>query len=107
VAQNTFWGSLGFDTSENGFYSTAVGTFYVTRKYKDLAYTPYADGFITDWVAFDEYRDNGFHSWTKDAYGNVVPWGAGKTGGCVALEPSAAAAVFDFSFVGMRVVIHD
>jgi hypothetical protein len=107
VAQNTFWGSLGYDTSPDGFYSTAVGTFYVTRKYKDLAYTPYADGFITDWVAFDESRDNGFHSWTKDAYGNVVPWGAGKTGGCVALDTWAADAVFDFSFVGMRVVVHD
>jgi len=107
VAQNTFWGSLGFDDSPDGFYSTAVGTFYVTRKYKDLAYTAYADGYITDWVAFDESRDNGFHSWTKDAYGNVLPWGAGQTGGCVALDTWAAAAVFDFSFVGMRVVVHD
>jgi hypothetical protein len=107
VAQATFWGSLGFDPSPDGFYSTAVGTWSVTRKYKALAYTPYADGYITDWVAFDESRDNGFHSWTKDANGNVLPWGAGKTGGCVGLEPSAAAAVFDFAYVGMRVEIHD
>jgi hypothetical protein len=107
VPQATFWGSLGYDPSPDGFYSTAVGSWTVTRKYKDLAYTRYADAYITDWVAFDESRDNGFHSYMKDAYGNILPWGAGATGGCVGLGPEGAAAVFDFAYVGMRVEIHD
>lgn len=107
VAQATFWGSLGYDPSPDGFYATAVGTWYVTRKHRDLAYTAYADAYITEWVAFDESRDNGFHSWMKDANGNVLPWGAGATGGCIAVDAVGAAAIFDFSFIGMRVEIHD
>jgi uncharacterized protein YgiM (DUF1202 family) len=107
VAQATYWGSLGYDPSPDGFFSTAVGSWTVTRKYKELAYTTYADAYITDWVAFDESRDNGFHSYMKDQYGNVLPWGAGATGGCVGLGPGAAEALFDFAFVGMRVEIHD
>lgn len=105
VAQ--YWGSLGFDRSDDGFYSTAVGTFYVYRMHQPLHYTDYADAYITDWVGFDSERFNGFHSWTRDGNGNVLPNGAGLTAGCVGLEPSAARAVYDFSYVGMRVEVHN
>jgi hypothetical protein len=107
VAQATYWGSLGYDPSPDGFFSTAVGSWTVTRMHKDLAYTRYADAYITHWVAFDESRDNGFHSYMKDASGNILPWGAGATGGCVGLGPEAAEAVFNFAYVGMRVEVHD
>ncbi len=102
-----YWGSLGFDRSDDGFYSTAVGTFYVYRMHQPLHYTSYADAYITDWVGFDPERFNGFHSWTRDGDGNVLPNGAGLTAGCVGLEPSAARAVYDFSSIGMRVEVHN
>jgi hypothetical protein len=106
VPQAQYWGSLGYDASDDGFFSTAIGTWYVTRKYKDLAWTNWANAYITDWVAFDESRANGFHSYMKDANGNILPNGAGRTGGCVSLGPEGAAAVYDFAYVGMRVEVH-
>ena len=103
----SYWGSLGYDRSDDGFYSTAVGSFRVYRMHQPLEYTPYANAYITDWVGFDSARANGFHSWTKDANGNVTPNGAGLTGGCVGLEPSQAQALYDFAYIGMRVEVHN
>lgn len=100
-----FWGSLSRDSSD-GFYATASGTYYVYTKHKALTYTPYADNFITHWVGFDDYRRNGFHSYTKDANGYIVPSGAGYTAGCVALGPGAIDTLYDFAYIGMRVEIH-
>lgn len=105
-AQATFWGSLGFDLSADGFYSTAIGTYHVYSKYEPLSYTPYAKAYISDWVGFDPSRDNGFHSYTKDANGDIVPGGAGPTGGCVALAPGDIQQLYDFATIGMRVTIH-
>ena len=105
--QATYYASLGFDTSEDGFNATAVGTYYVYWKEKSLTYTPYADAYITHWVGFDTARVNGFHSYTKDSKGNILPNGDGKTAGCVALAPGEIDAVYDFATVGMRVEIHN
>jgi len=102
-----YWGSLSYDQSDGGFYTTASGTYYVYRMYEDLAYTAYADAYIKYWVGFDQSRDNGFHSWTMDKNGKVLANGAGYTAGCVGLEPSQAKALYDFSYVGMKVVVHD
>ncbi|MGC4106550.1 MAG: L,D-transpeptidase [Thermomicrobiales bacterium] len=102
-----YWGSLSYDTSDGGFYTTASGTYYVYSMYEPLSYTPFADNYITDWVGFDPDRRNGFHSWTRDATGAVIPNGSGATAGCVGLEPSAAQAVYDFSYIGMMVVVHN
>jgi len=102
-----YWGSLSYDTSDGGFYTTASGTYYVYSMYAPLSYTPFADNYITDWVGFDPDRRNGFHSWTRDATGAVIPGGSGATAGCVALEPSAADAVYAFSYIGMRVEVHN
>lgn len=107
VPQATYWGSLSYDTSDGGFNTTASGTYHVFRMYEPLAYTPYANAYITDWVGFDPDRDNGFHSWTRDANGDVLPSGAGYTAGCVGLEPGSAQALFDFAYIGMMVVVHD
>lgn len=105
VAQ--YWGSMGYDRSDSGFNSTAVSSYRVYRMHQPLHYTEYADAYITDWVGFDPERFNGFHSWTRDGNGNVLPNGAGLTAGCVGLEPSAARAVYDFASIGMRVEVHN
>lgn len=103
----SYWGSLGWDQIDGAYYSTASGSYRVYRIHQPLEYTPFANAYITDWVGFDSYRANGFHSWTRDAAGNVLPNGAGLTGGCVGLEPSQARAVSDFASVGMRVEVHN
>lgn len=105
TAQYIFWGSLSRDGSD-GYYATASGTYYVYTKHMPLTYTPYADNYITHWVGFDDYRANGFHSYTKDASGAIVPNGAGFTAGCVALAPGEIEILYEFAFVGMRVEVH-
>lgn len=104
--QAQFWGSMGYDTSADGFYATAVGTYHIYGFDGSLHYTPYAGNYITHWVAFDPERFNGFHSYTKDAKGNIVPNGGGLTGGCVALAPGDIDALWDFAEMGMRVEVH-
>ena len=104
--QATYWGSMGFEDTSYGFYSTAVGTYHVTWMNIDLQYTPYADNYITHWIGFDAERANGFHSYTKDANGNIVANGSGKTAGCVSLAPGDIDAVFAFAYPGMRVEVH-
>ncbi len=101
-----FWGSMGWDTSDDGFYATAIGTYYVYGFDEPLHYTDFAQNYISDWVAFDPVRFNGFHSYTKDKNGNIVSNGAGHTGGCVALGPGDIEQLFDFATMGMRVEVH-
>jgi len=101
----TYWGAMGSDPSADGFFSTAVGTYWVYEKFADLSWTPYANAWVRHWVGFDPARYNGFHSYTMDWNGQVLAGGAGPTGGCVALEPGAAAALFDFVQVGTRVEV--
>lgn len=104
--QAQFWASMGWDQSADGFYSTAVGTYYIYHFDYSNHYTPFADAYISHWVGFDANRYNGFHSYTKDVYGNVVPGGDGFTGGCVALAPGDIDALFEFAQIGMRVEVH-
>lgn len=104
--QATYWASMGFEDTSYGFYATAIGTYYVTWMNPELQYTPYAENYITHWIGFDAERANGFHSYTKDEYGDIVPNGAGKTAGCVALAPGDIDAVYAFAHPGMRVEVH-
>lgn len=106
TVQASYWGSMGYDTSADGFYATAVGTYYIYGFDGSLHYTPYADNYISHWIAFDSQRFNGFHSYTKDAWGNILPNGGGLTGGCVALAPGDIDAVWAFAEGGMRVEVH-
>lgn len=106
VPQQTVWGAMGWEQTDDGFYATANGTYYVYAKNRDLTWTSYAGAYITDWVGFDPDRANGFHSYTKDADGNVIAGGDGPTGGCVALEPWAVDQVYAFADYGMRVEVH-
>lgn len=99
---------IGKDPSAGGYYSTAVGTFYVHVKEKALVETPFAEGvYLTDFVGFDPDRSNGFHSPVRDADGNVVVTGGTTTLGCVRLAEADAIFLFDFATIGMRVEVHD
>jgi hypothetical protein len=102
---DTFTASLGRDRGD-GFYATASGTYSIYSKVAGLSYTPYANAYIMYWAGFDPNRDNGFHAWTMDANGSVVPGGDGPTGGCVATNPRDAAVIFEFVDIGTRVEIH-
>lgn len=99
---------IGKDLSAEGYYSTALGTFYVYVMEKDLAETPFAEGvYLTDFVGFDPYRSNGFHSPVRDEFGNVVATGGSSTLGCVRLSDEDAIFLYNFAHIGMRVVVHD
>ncbi len=103
---SAFWGAMGFDLTDDGFYATANGTYYVYDKNAALTWTDWAKGYIEYFVAFDPDRFNGFHSYTMDKRGRVIEGGDGPTGGCIALDPGLAEALFDFATFGTRVEIH-
>jgi lipoprotein-anchoring transpeptidase ErfK/SrfK len=101
-------GRIGRDPSPNGFYSTAVGTYYVFSMNKGLAPTPFAeDTYLTDWVGFDPVRKNGIHSPVRDANGIEKEWQNQTTMGCVRLSAADAVSVFEFAEIGMRVVVRE
>lgn len=105
-AQASYSAAMGYDGSADGFYATAVGTYYVYSMSAALTYTDWAGAYIMDWVGFDPDRANGFHSYTMDANGNVIAGGDGPTGGCVATSPGEAAEIYNFAAIGMRVEVH-
>ena len=102
----TYWGSMGWDQSEDGFFATANGTYEVFAKERGLHWTPWGQTFIRFYVAFDPARSNGFHTYSLDANGNMVGSGQMPTGGCVAFLPEFAEIVFDFARIGTRVEVH-
>lgn len=104
VAQ--FWGAMGWDQSNDGFYATANGTYYVYTKYRGLNWTDWGQVYIRDWVGFDPYRANGFHTYSMDANGTLLPGGDGPTGGCIAIDPGWAEVLYDFAPIGTRVEVH-
>jgi hypothetical protein len=105
TALSVFWGSLSRSQGE-GYYATASGTYRIYAKNRSLTYTPFADNYITHWVGFDPERRNGFHSYTKNASGSIIPEGGGYTAGCVALPPGDIDILYDFAQIGMRVEVH-
>ena len=83
-----------------------VGTYWVYEKYWGLSWTDWGGAWVGDWVGFDPVRLNGFHTYSMDTEGQVIPSGDGPTGGCVALAPAAAEQLFSFVSVGTRVEVH-
>ena len=102
----SYWAALGWDNSGDGFYSTALGSYTVSGMHEGLTWTEWGQAYIQYWVGFDPSRVNGFHSYSMNSRGSVLKNGDGPTGGCVALEPSAARELFNFAFEGMRVEVH-
>ncbi len=106
VAVAAYWAAMGSDASDDGFFATAVGTYFVYEKYGGLSWTNWGGAWVADWVGFDPNRLNGFHTYSLDAGGQMIPGGDGATGGCVALEPAAADHLFAFASIGTRVEVH-
>lgn len=102
----SFGAALGWDTSADGFYATANGSYTIYDKVAGLTWTDWGQVYVRDWVGFDPSRLNGFHTWSMDANGNLIAGGDGPTGGCVALAPWAADQLFAFAKLGMRVEVH-
>jgi uncharacterized protein YraI len=102
----SYWAAMGIDGSDDGFFATAVGTYYVYEKYGDLSWTNWGGAWVRDWVGFDPNRLNGFHSYSMDGSGNLLPDAGAPTGGCVALAPEAADHLFAFVGIGTRVEVH-
>lgn len=102
----SYWGALGYDSSDDGYYATAIGTYSVYAMNAGLTASSTGDVWFTHWVAFDPDRANGFHTYSMDADGALIAGGDGPTGGCVALDPDAAADLFAFAEIGMTVEVH-
>lgn len=101
VAVASYWAAMGSDPSDDGFFATAVGTYYVYEKVGELGWTDWGGA----WVGFDPARLNGFPTYSMDVAGQVIPGGDGPTGGCVALAPAAADHFFAFVVVGARIEV--
>lgn len=102
----SYYASMGYDGSDDGFYATAIGTYEVYGKHAPLIWTNYGQGYFKYWVAFDPARKNGFHSYLLDANAKMLKWGAGPTGGCVSVKVAYAKVIYDFADYGTRVEVH-
>lgn len=100
------------------YYPTPVGRFKILNKalegYSDIynVYMPYWMAFYYGWAGGqDAYF--GIHElpyWYADGERKQRPrefLGSPHTGGCVSLDIGAAKEVYDFSFVGMDVVVYE
>ena len=97
--------AVGAEVDTGNYASTQTGLFQVNNKVEDLAYDPPYDTYISHWVGFDPDKANGFHSFLKDANGNVVNAGTGRiSNGCI--RTGAADVVFAFAEIGMPVWVH-
>ena len=96
---------VGAQVDTGAYLSTQTGLFSVNGKVEALAYDAPYDTYISHWVGFDLDRDNGFHSFLKDAGGNVVDASTGRvSNGCIRTgEPEA---IFAFAEIGMPVWVH-
>lgn len=91
------------DTGE--YLSTQTGVFRVHSKIEPLAYDAPYDTYISHWVGFDPAKDNGFHSFLKDASGAVVDASTGRvSNGCI--RTGAAEAIYAYAEIGMVVWVH-
>jgi hypothetical protein len=96
---------VGVAIDTGAYISTQTGLFYVHNKAEPLVYDAPFDTYISHWVGFDAEKDNGFHSFLKDANGNVVDASTGRvSNGCI--RTGAAEAVFAYAEIGMPVWVH-
>jgi hypothetical protein len=97
--------AVGIEVDTGNYESTQTGLFHVYNKIEDLAYDAPYDTYISHWIGFDLDKDNGFHSFLKDAEGTVVDPATGRiSNGCI--RTGAAEAIFAFAEVGMPVFVH-
>jgi hypothetical protein len=96
---------VGVAIDTGAYVSTQTGLFHVHTKTEALVYDAPYDTYISHWVGFDAEKDNGFHSFLKDAAGAVVDPSTGRvSNGCIRTgEPDA---VFAYAEIGMPVWVH-
>jgi hypothetical protein len=96
---------VGVAIDTGAYVSTQTGLFHVHTKAEALVYDAPFDTYISHWVGFDADKDNGFHSFLKDAQGNVVDASTGRvSNGCIRTgEPDV---VFAYAEIGMPVWVH-
>ena len=96
---------VGVQIDTGVYESTQTGLFRVHTKIPDLTYDAPYNTYISHWVGFDSARDNGFHSFLKDAQGNVVDASTGRvSNGCIRV--GEIEAVFAYAEIGMPVYVH-
>jgi hypothetical protein len=100
------WG-YGVTGTESDYFSTAPGTYFIYSRYDYRWYDAvYSQRWIYSFIGFDPERANGFHSFLYDAKGNVTDNRLGAVShGCIRVEDWRA--VYDFSAIGMIVVVHN
>ena len=97
--------AVGAEIDTGNYESTQTGLFFVNSKTADLTYDPPYNTYISHWVGFDADKDNGFHSFLKDANGNVVDASTGRiSNGCI--RSGQVEAIFNFAEIGMPVLVH-
>jgi len=97
--------AVGEQVDTGAYLSTQTGLFHVHNKVEALAYDAPYDTYISHWVGFDTEKDNGFHSFLKDAAGNIVDASTGRvSNGCI--RTGGAEAIFAFAEIGMPVYVH-
>jgi hypothetical protein len=97
--------AVGAQIDTGAYESTQTGLFYVYNKVAGLQYDAPYKTYISDWVGFDPQKANGFHSFLKDANGNVVDSSTGRiSNGCI--RTGDPAAIFEFAQIGMPVLVH-
>lgn len=96
---------VGEQIDTGAYLSTQTGLFHVNSKNEALVYDAPYKTYISHWVGFDPARDNGFHSFLKDADGSVVDASTGRvSNGCI--RTGEAEAIFAFAEIGMPVWVH-
>jgi L,D-transpeptidase catalytic domain len=97
--------AVGAQIDTGAYDSTQTGLFFVTIKTPDLTYDAPYNTYISHWVGYDPERDNGFHSFLKDAQGNVVDASTGRvSNGCI--RSGDVESIYDFAEIGMPVLVH-
>jgi hypothetical protein len=97
--------AVGAKIDTGDYESTQTGLFHVYNKIGGLQYDAPYQSYISDWVAFDPDKDNGFHSFLKDANGAVTDASTGRiSNGCI--RSSSSGDIFAFAEIGMPVLVH-
>jgi lipoprotein-anchoring transpeptidase ErfK/SrfK len=92
------------DTGE--YVSTQTGLFHVYNKIEELAYDAAYDTYISHWIGFDPEKDNGFHSFLKDASGALVDASTGRvSNGCI--RTGDPELIYAFAEIGTPVWVHE
>ncbi len=97
--------AVGAQVDTGAYESTQTGLYHVYNKIPGLQYDAPYKAYISDWVAFDPNKDNGFHSFLQDSTGAVTDASTGRvSNGCIRTGDSST--IYTFAEIGMPVLVH-